>query len=144
MIHMLGKKIITCRLFQKRFAFMTLLLAFLHLVVELAYTFKVGQHFLGLLPDLVADGLLVWGSVLLIRNQRAAGLICGAWGFTLCLHYRSWAWRFEDYLMGIIDKTQLGVMYLLAATMLISIVCFALTILMNLELVREADFAPDN
>ena len=144
MIHMLGKKIITCRLFRKRFAFMTLLLAFLHLVVELAYTFKVGQHFLGLLPDLVADGLLVWGSVLLIRNQRAAGLICGAWGFTLCLHYRTWAWRFEDYLMGTINETQLGVMYLLAATMLISIVCFALTILMNLELVREADFAPDN
>ena len=141
---MLGKKMFTRRLFQKRFALMTLFLAFLHLVMELGYTFKVGQHFLGLLPDLVADGLLVWGSVLLIRNQQAAGLICGAWGFTLCLHYRSWAWRFEDYLMGIIDKTQLGVMYLLAATMLISIVCFALTILMNLELAREADNAQDN
>ena len=79
---------ITSRLFQKRFA-LTLFLAFLHLVMEL---FKAGQHFLGLLPDLVADGLLVWGSVLLIRNPQAAGLICGAWGFTLCLHYRSWAW----------------------------------------------------
>ena len=48
-------------------------------------------------------------------------------------------WRFEDYLMEIINETQLGVMYLLAATMLVSIVCFVLTILMNLELVREAN-----
>ena len=141
---MLGKKMFTRRLFQKRFALMTLFLAFLHLVMELGYTFKLGQHFLGLLPDLLADGLLIWGSLSLIRNPRATGIICGAWGFTLCLHYRSWAWRFEDYLMGIIDKTQLGVMYLLAATMLISIVCFALTILMNLELAREADNAQDN
>ena len=132
-------EMITRRLFQKRFALITLFLAFLHLVMELGYTFKVGQHFLGLLPDLVADGLLVWGSVLLIRNQQAAGLICGAWGFTFCLHYRTWAWRFEDYLMGTINETQLGVMYLLAATMVISIVCFVLTILMNLELVRKAD-----
>ena len=141
---MLGKKMFTRRLFQKRFALMTFFLAFLHIVMELGYTFKLGQHFLNLLPDLLADGLLIWGSLFLIRNPRAAGIICGAWGFTLCLHYRSWAWRFEDYLMGIIDETQLGVMYLLAATMLISIVCFALTILMNLELVREADKAQDN
>ena len=141
---MLGKKMFTRRLFQKRFALMTFFLAFLHIVMELGYTFKLGQHFLSLLPDLLADGLLIWGSLFLIRNPRAAGIICGAWGFTLCLHYRSWAWRFEDYLMGIIDETQLGVMYLLAATMLISIVCFALTILMNLELVREADKAQDN
>ncbi len=41
--------------------------------------------------------------------------------------------------MGTINETQLGVMYLLAATMVISIVCFVLTILMNLELVRKAD-----
>jgi len=41
--------------------------------------------------------------------------------------------------MGTINETQLGVMYLLAATMLASIVCFVLTILMNLELVREAN-----
>ena len=105
---MLGKKMFTRRLFQKRFALMTLFLAFLHLVMELGYTFKVGQHFLGLLPDLLADGLLIWGSLSLIRNTRAAGILCGAWGFTLCLHYRSWAWRFEDYLMGIITEPQLG------------------------------------
>ena len=30
-------------------------------------------------------------------------------------------------------------LYLLAATMLVSIVCFVLTILMNLELLRKAD-----
>ena len=46
--------------------------------------------------------------------------------------------------MGTINETQLGVMYLLAATMLASIVCFVLTILMNLELVREVDFDQDN
>ena len=105
---MLGKKMFTRRLFQKRFALMTLFLAFLHLVMELGYTFKVGQHFLGLLLDLLADGLLIWGSLSLIRNTRAAGILCGARGFTLCLHYRSWAWRFGDYLMGIINEPQLG------------------------------------
>ena len=85
----------------------------------------------------MADGLLVWG-VLLIRNLRAVGLVCGAWGFTLCLHCRTWAWRFEDYLIGTINETQLGVMCLLAAKLLISTVCFVLTTLMSLELVREA------
>ncbi len=79
---------------------MTLFLAFLHLVMDLGYTFRLGQNFLGLLPDFVADGLLVCGIVLLIRNPRSVGLIFGAWGFTLCLHCSTWAWRFEDYLMG--------------------------------------------
>ena len=68
----------------------------IHFILESLYTIQFGQSFLGLLPDLIADALLVTGGVLVLKNSNAIGILCGAWGFTFCLHYRSWAWRFES------------------------------------------------
>ncbi len=59
----------------------------------------VGQSFLGYLPDCIAD-VVIGRRLYFLKHQNATGMICGAWGFTFCLHYRTWAWRFEDYMVG--------------------------------------------
>ena len=119
--------------FKRYFAIMTLALAFVHFVLETAYTVIVGQHFLGYLPDCIADVLLVTGAYLLIKNKHSTGVLCGAWGFTFCLHYRTWAWRFEDFMAGTLNEVQTGIMYLLASTMIISLTCFSITMMMNIR-----------
>lgn len=66
--------------FKRRFAIATLSLAFVHFSLEMTYTVSLGQSFLGLLPDLLADALLIFGSYLLLKDDRLTGVICGAWG----------------------------------------------------------------
>ncbi|MDG2008292.1 MAG: hypothetical protein P8K76_00795, partial [Candidatus Binatia bacterium] len=46
--------------------------------------------------------------------------LCGAWGFTLCLHYRAFAWRLEEFLAGNADDVITGTMVVLGSTMAIS------------------------
>ena len=118
--------------FVRKFSIATIIFASIHFVLEGLYTLRFGQHFLGLLPDLVADALLLWGSFLGLRDQRATGILCGAWGFTLCLHYRAFAWRFEEFLAGNADSLVTGTMYVLGSTMLISLICFGVTLKMCL------------
>ena len=123
--------------FKRYFAIVTFALALVHFVLETAYTIVVGQHFLGYLPDCIADILLVAGAYLLIKNEKNTGILCGAWGFTFCLHYRTWAWRFEDFMAGTLNEVQTGIMYVLASTMIISLVCFSITVMMNMPQTRR-------
>ena len=103
----------------------------MHFVLETAYTIFVGQSFLGYLPDCIADTLLLVGAYMLLKNPHATGILCGAWGFTFCLHYRTWAWRFEEHMAGALNEVQTGIMYVLASTMIISLFCFAVSLAMN-------------
>lgn len=57
--------------FKRYFAIVTLVLAVVHFVLETAYTVIVGQHFLGYLPDCIANVLLVAGGCLLIKMNTA-------------------------------------------------------------------------
>ena len=114
-----------------RFAYATIGLAIVHFALETTYTIFVGQSFLGYLPDCIADTLLLVGAYMLLKNPRATGILCGAWGFTFCLHYRTWAWRFEEYMAGALNELQTGLMYVLASTMIISLLCFAVSLVMN-------------
>ena len=65
------------------------------LVLAFCLSYGAGLHIqgrstlLGLLPDLLADGLR-FGAACRNQNPQAAGIICGAWGFTLP-SYRTWA-----------------------------------------------------
>ncbi len=127
---MFGKMFFNER-FKRNFAFLSCALATLHFVLETAYTIFVGQSFLGYLPDCIADVLLLAGAYMLLKHPHATGMICGAWGFTFCLHYRTWAWRFEDHMVGALNDVQTGVMYVLASTMIVSLVCFAISIMIN-------------
>jgi len=94
------------------------------------YTLQFGQSFTGLLPDLIADALLVTGGALVLKNSEATGVLCGARGFTFCLHYRAWAWRFESVQNGSASPVDEITMTVLASTLFISIVSFILTVLM--------------
>ena len=133
-------KMVSSERFKRNFAFLSCALAALHFVLETAYTIFVGQSFLGYLPDCIADVLLLAGAYMLLRNPQATGIICGAWGFTFCLHYRTWAWRFEDHMVGALNDVQTGVMYVLASTMIISLLCFAASLRMNMpQQVRPSD-----
>ena len=116
---------------------MTLALAFVQFALETAYTIIVGQLFWGYLPDCIADVLLVAGAYLLIKNKSSTGALCGAWGFTFCLHYRTWAWRFEDFLTGTLNDVQTGVMHALAFTMIISLIFLSITMIMNIRPTRR-------
>ena len=113
-------------------AISSLLLAAIHFILEMTYTLVLGQSFLGLLPDLVADALLVFGSYLLLKNNQSTGVICGAWGFTLCLNYRACAWRYEASMTAAIDGVEANVMLVLASSMVISLAFFLITIAINL------------
>ena len=119
--------------FKRYFAIVTLALAFVHCVLETAYTVIVGQDFLGYLSDCIADILLVAGACVFIKNNRSTGVLCGAWGLIFCLYYRTWAWRFEDFMVGTLNEVQTGIMYLLAPTMIISLTCFSITMMMNIR-----------
>ena len=118
--------------FIKKFVIFTFCMATVHFILESFYTIQFGQSFLGLLPDLIADALLLTGGVLVLRNSNAIGILCGAWGFTFCLHYRAWAWRFESVQDGSATDLDEITMLILGSTMIISVISFVLTLLMCL------------
>ena len=118
--------------FIKKFVIFTFCMATVHFILESLYTIQFGQSFLGLLPDLIADALLFTGGVLVLRNSNAIGILCGAWGFTFCLHYRAWAWRFESVQDGSATDLDEITMLILGSTMIISVISFVLTLLMCL------------
>ena len=105
------------------------MIAILHFTLETLYTLRFGQTVAGYLPDLIAVSLLVVGATLTLKDFNAIGILCGAWGFAFCLHYRSWAWRFDDVMDGSATELIETTMYVLAFTMPISIVSFVITLL---------------
>lgn len=105
----------------RRIAFCTIALAVFHLAAETFYTLRYGQTALGYLPDVVAVGLLLVGSVEALKDWEARGVLCGAWGFTCCLHYRAWAWRVEASLSETINPVDDFLATVLGTTLIISI-----------------------
>ena len=118
--------------FLYKFSIFTIFIALVHFTLETLFTIKFGQTFTGYLPDLIAVALLITGGYLTIKDSNAIGLLCGAWGFAFCLHYRSWAWRFNDVIDATATELVETTMYVLAFTMPISIISFILTLIMCL------------
>ena len=106
--------------FIDRFALWSIGMACLHFSLETLVTLRFDQSFVGLLPDYVAVALLIWAGLQVLKNNAALGLLCGAWGFTLCLHYRAWAWRFEEVMTGSATPVVEATMYVLTYTAPIS------------------------
>ena len=106
--------------FLSKFSIFTIFIALVHFILETLFTIKFGQTFTGYLPDLIAVALLITGGYLTIKDSNAIGLLCGAWGFAFCLHYRSWAWRFDDVIDGTATELVETTMYVLAFTIPIS------------------------
>ena len=93
---------------------------------------QFGQTVAGYLHDLIAVALLITAGYLTIKNTNAIGILWGAWGFAFCLHYRSWAWRFDDVIAGKATQLVETTMYVLASTMPISIISFIITLILCL------------
>jgi len=118
--------------FLYRFSIFTIFIALIHFSLETLYTLRFGQTIVGYLPDLIAVALLITGGYLTIKDSSAIGILCGAWGFAFCLHYRSWAWRFDDVINGTATELVQITMHVLAFTMPISIVSFIITLILCL------------
>ena len=124
--------------FIDRFALWSIGIASLHFSLETLFTLRFGQSFVGLLPDYIAVALLIWAGLQVRKNNAALGLLCGAWGFTLCLHYRTWAWRFEDVMTGSATPVVETTMYVLMYTMPISIISFIITLILCLPTAQSS------
>ena len=111
------------------FAIFTISIALVHFVLETLYTIKFGQTWAGLLPDYIAVSLMWAGGIIALKNIKGVGILCGAWGFAFCLHYRSWAWRFDDVINGTATTLVENTMYVLVYTMPISIVFFIISLI---------------
>ena len=119
------------------FSVLTMVIAVVHLTLKTAFTLKFGQTFTGYLPDLIAVALLLVGGYLTIKNPNAVGVLCGAWGFACCLHYRAWTWRFHDVIEGTSTELVETTMIVLAVTMPISIIAFGVTLIACLPKYRR-------
>ena len=118
--------------FLYKFSIFTIFIALVHFTLETLFTIKFGQTIAGYFPDLIAVALLIAAGHLTIKNSNAIGILCGAWGFAFCLHYRSWAWRFDDVIDGTATELVETTMYVLAFTMPISIISFIITLILCL------------
>ena len=118
--------------FVRKFSIFTIFMAGVHFILENLHTLVFGQSFWGLLPDYIAVALMITGGLMVLKDPRVIGILCGAWGFAFCLHYRSWAWRFEEMLEGASTQVNDTTMYVLLFTMPISIIGFAVSLLLCL------------
>ena len=118
--------------FLYKFSIFTIFIAPVHFTLETLFTLKFGQTIAGYLPDLIAVALLITAGYLTIKDSNAIGILCGAWGFAFCLHYRSWAWRFDDVIAGTATELVETTMYVLAFTMPVSIISFIITLILCL------------
>ena len=112
-----------------KFSVMSIVIAVVYFTLETLFTVKFGQSLTGYLPDLMAAALLLVGGTLTIKNPNAVWILCGAWGFSCCLHYRSWAWRFNDVMEGTSTELVETTMTVLMVTMPISFIAFGVTLI---------------
>ncbi len=81
---------------ERKIAVVSIVLAIIHFVAETVWHFAYGQYLPMLIVDYIAIGLLLYGGVRSLQTNNAAGLLCGAWGFTFCLNYRTLFSRLEE------------------------------------------------
>lgn len=84
-------------------AWLTLVASVLHFVGETYYTARFGQPVLSLLPDYIANTLMLLGGwrSLSARPGSGAGVLAAAWGFALCLAYMTTFGRVQLMLDGV-------------------------------------------
>jgi hypothetical protein len=105
----------------------SLLAAVVHFLGELNYHQAFGQFLPDLWVDWLADLLLVTAAVRMWRGPGAAGPMCGAWAFTLCLNLM----MFNQFLLATLEnRVSAGVQGALATlgiALLFSIAGFGLS-----------------
>lgn len=118
---------------HRKLAILSIMGAALHFIGETLWHFKFGQFLPMLIVDYIAISLLVYGGIRVLQSDQAIGLLCGAWGFTFCLNYRSLFGRVDKILDGsgvgnpAIDTTA----YVLAVLLIASFIFFVLTLYLS-------------
>ncbi|MEM7278645.1 MAG: hypothetical protein AAF385_11010 [Pseudomonadota bacterium] len=108
---------------ERKIAVVSIVLAIVHFVAETVWHFAYGQFLPMLIVDYIAIGLLVYAGIRSLQTNNAAGLLCGAWGFTFCLNYRTFFWRLDEVLNGNtlqrlgVETTVLGAALFLTGTL---------------------------
>jgi len=112
------------------FAIFTIVTAVIHFVLETLYTIEFGQNWAGILPDYIAVCLMFLGGISVLKNIKMVGILCGAWGFTFCLNYRAWAWRYYESSLGTSSSLVEDTMNVLLYTMFISVIAFLISLVL--------------
>lgn len=112
------------------FAIFTIVTAVIHFVLETLYTIEFGQNWAGILPDYIAVCLMFLGGISVLKNIKMVGILCGAWGFTFCLNYRAWAWRYYESSLGTSSSLVEDTMNVLLYTMFISVIAFVISLVL--------------
>ena len=119
--------------FSRKLAILSLIAAGLHFLGETFWYFKFGQFLPMLIVDYIAISLLIFGAVRVLQTPNAIGLLCGAWGFTFCLNYRSLFWRVERIMYG--DEAAVASVgntaHVLAVLLCISFLAFAVSLYLS-------------
>ena len=112
------------------FAIFTIVTAVIHFVLETLYTIEFGQHWTGIIPDYIAVCLMFLGGISVLKNIKMVGILSSAWGFTFCLHYRAWAWRYYETSSGTSSTIIEHTMNVLFCTMFISVISFLISLVL--------------
>ena len=102
--------------------------AVVHFLGEMAYHREFGQFLPSLWVDWIADLLLLSAAVRVWRGAGAVGLLCGGWGFTLCLNLVAFNGFFLETLEGRVGPGVERTVAVLALALVISIAAFALSL----------------
>ena len=121
---------ITNKKLTNTFAIFSIVIAVIHFLLETLYTIEFGQHWTGILPDYIAVCLMFLGGISVLKNIKMVGILCGAWGFTFCLHYRAWAWRYYETSLGTSSTLLEDTMNVLLCTMFISVISFVISLVL--------------
>jgi hypothetical protein len=113
---------------ERWLAVFSIVSAVIHFVGETWVHFKFGQFLPMLIVDYIAISLLLFGGVRSLQTGAAAGLLCGAWGFTFCLNYRALFWRVEVLLEGGGTPVLETMTQVLAVLLVISLAAFLVTL----------------
>lgn len=111
-------------------AYFSIAAAIIHFIGETLWHLKFGQFLPMLIVDYIAIGLLLYGGILSLRSDKAVGLLCGAWGFTFCLNYRSLFNRVYKIMYGELEQGRAieSTAYVLAGLLVVSLAMFVITL----------------
>ena len=121
---------ITKKKLANTFAIFSIVIAVIHFFLETLYTIEFGQHWTGIIPDYIAVCLMFLGGISVLKNIKMVGILSSAWGFTFCLHYRAWAWRYYETSSGTSSTIIEHTMNVLFCTMFISVISFVISLVL--------------
>ncbi len=92
--------------------------------METWYHFSFEQSLIQLICDYIGVSLLLFGGFIVLKDESAKGLLCGAWGFVFCLNYRAFAWRMDLSANEKLTESMDTTLMVLSVTLVFSLIFF--------------------